>query len=458
VVAEFLKAGRIKLLWSAAAMIVSIAIADWCIGTRASLGPLYIVPMMLAATVLPEWQIVVLAFACSTLREWFDLPSPVLEKVLRFVFAVLSYAVAGMFVRGLIRNRELVLEHLVRIRREQDLRRELEEQLRILVDSSPAAIFTVDAAGAVLAANRAANQLFMASGESSLKGRAVKDYVPLLAGALELPGGAEGFRAAAQCQGRRENGEIFQANTWFSSYSSPEGVRLAAIVVDSSEEMRDREEQALAHLIEVNRVTTAAVFHEVRNLSAAIAVLCSNLTAHYALMADDDFRGLTTLVDGLEHIASAELRGVRHEDLDEVALEDILNDLRIVIEPGWREVNGMIEWTLPSRMPRVRAGRHGLFQVLLNLAQNSLRAVQECPERELHIEATVAEGLAIVRFRDTGSGVAEPERLFAPFTPAANGSGLGLYVSRAMMRSYGGELRWEPRESGACFRVEIPIA
>jgi signal transduction histidine kinase len=62
-----------------------------------------------------------------------------------------------------------------------------------------------------------------------------------------------------------------------------------------------------------------------------------------------------------------------------------------------------------------------------------------------------------VRFQDTGPGITEPARLFAPFQPGADGSGLGLYVSRAVVRSYGGELRFEPQDSGACFRVEIPI-
>ena len=38
------------------------------------------------------------------------------------------------------------------------------------------------------------------------------------------------------------------------------------------------------------------------------------------------------------------------------------------------------------------------------------------------------------------------------------GSGLGLNVSRAAMRSYGGDLRYEWTARGACFREEIPIS
>jgi signal transduction histidine kinase len=58
---------------------------------------------------------------------------------------------------------------------------------------------------------------------------------------------------------------------------------------------------------------------------------------------------------------------------------------------------------------------------------------------------------------DTGPGIPAPERLFEPFQPGADGAGLGLYVSRAMLRSYGGELRYEPQESGSCFVVEAQV-
>ena len=137
VVAGFLKAGKIKVLFLTAATILPIALADWYIGSRASLGVLYIVPMMMAATVLAPAGTVALAFLCSFLRSLFDLPSPHLEAMLRFIFAVLAYSGSGLFVTALIRNRDLVLEHLSRLSREQELRRRVEEQLRILVESSP---------------------------------------------------------------------------------------------------------------------------------------------------------------------------------------------------------------------------------------------------------------------------------------------------------------------------------
>jgi signal transduction histidine kinase len=351
----------------------------------------------------------------------------------------LSYTGSGLFVTALIRNREL------------------EEQVKTLVESSPAAILTTDGAGTVLAANHAATALFLIPGSETLKGRNIGRYVPLLGDALTLAGRPEGFRTAAQCQGRRNNGEIFLAHLWFSSYLTPEGARLAAIVVDASEEMRDREEQGLRQLLAGNRIAAAAVSHEVRNLCSAISLLCANIRTKHGLTQDEDLQGLTTLAQGLERIASWELQSRVNDSLEEIALQEVLDDLRIVIEPNWTEINGTVTWQLPPTMPVVLAERQGLLQAFLNLALNSHRAVESCPVRELRISVSIDDSMAKVRFQDTGPGIAEPARLFAPFQPGADGSGLGLYVSRAVVRSYGGELRFEPQEGGACFRVEIPI-
>ena len=60
-----------------------------------------------------------------------------------------------------------------------------------------------------------------------------------------------------------------------------------------------------------------------------------------------------------------------------------------------------------------------------------------------------------MRFRDTGCGVAHPERLFRPFQQQAEATGLGLYLSRAFMRSFRGDLRYEPEPEGSSFIVEL---
>src|SRR4029078_9075142 len=102
------------------------------------------------------------------------------------------------------------------------------------------------------------------------------------------------------CQGYRANGEIFLAHIWFSSYVAEEGPRLAAIVVDASEEMRYREKQGLEQFMRGNRIAAAAVAHEVRNFCGALSLRCADLSERYGLGADRDYHAPLKLIRRLE--------------------------------------------------------------------------------------------------------------------------------------------------------------
>ena len=141
----------------------------------------------------------------------------------------------------------------------------------------------------------------------------------------------------------------------------------------------------------------------------------------------------------------------------EASLQQVLDNLRIIIEPSWLDIGGAVRFDLPPRLPKVLGESHGLLQAFLNLAQNSHRAVQVCEIRELRIGVSMKDQRVIVRFSDSGPGVLCPEAVFQPFQPGAQGTGLGLYISRALIRSYGGELRLESENSGACFAVELHV-
>lgn len=447
-----LHSDRKRVLALCLALTSAIAFADWRISLDVSLGILYLLPMILAATVLRPAGIAGMALVCALLRWAFNPHPLLLESSLRVAFAFLAYFGYGLFITALIRNRRMIVEHFQEIKEEQAQRREAEYQLRILVESSPAGILTLDGHGVVLAANKATDALF----SSVLRGRMIRDYLPVLADALQLEGGDEGFHTAAQCQGRRQNGEIFLAHTWFSTYTSVDGPRLAAIVVDASEEMRDREEQNLRQLSRHSRITAAAVSHEIRNFCGAISLLYSNLRDK-AAATHDDYQGLGSLVKGLERIASLELHSRVHEAPEHAPLQDVLDDLRIIIERDWLDAGGTVQWEFPGSMPMVLADPHGLLQAFLNLAQNSLRAVEECAVREFRIGVSTVGDRVSVYFRDTGPGVTDPLRLFQPFQEGAEVTGIGLYVSRAILRSYGGELRYQQEERGACFVVELQL-
>jgi signal transduction histidine kinase len=75
--------------------------------------------------------------------------------------------------------------------------------------------------------------------------------------------------------------------------------------------------------------------------------------------------------------------------------------------------------------------------------------------KELRVSACVEGERVVVRVRDTGPGISNPERLFQPFQEGAEATGLGLYLSRALVRTFEGDLRYEPGPPGCCFALDL---
>jgi hypothetical protein len=210
----------------------------------------------------------------------------------------------------------------------------------VLVESSPAAIITTDAEGRVLQANGAARRL-LAAEERRLDGQQLALYLPALGSVLDRPGPQ--YRTNLECTGRRGDGSVFLAHVWFSTYRTLSGLRMAAIVLDASEQFRDREASGLDAMADASRILFGAVSHEVRNLSAAAAVAYANLGRSRDLAANEDFKALGALVEGLQAIASCELRLSSRTDPGTVDLNTVLDELRIVVEPSFREAGMGLE-------------------------------------------------------------------------------------------------------------------
>ena len=151
----------------------------------------------------------------------------------------------GLFMHEVARSRRLSARHMRQIEGEMTARRDAEEQLKVLVDSSPAAIITTSSDGTVLLANDAANRLFGLE-PGTLSGLPIRNYLPSLINVPALDSNRQAFRTAMQCRGRRADGEVFQADVWFSTYVTSAGPRLAAMVLDTSEDLRTHEESSLS--------------------------------------------------------------------------------------------------------------------------------------------------------------------------------------------------------------------
>jgi len=448
---------RRKLLAQVALLIGVIGFADWRINAEVPVGFLYLLPIVLASRVLNRGQIALLGAACTALAEAFDnIPWSPVSGIPRDLLYLAAFSGMGLFVREVVAGRRAAVTHVDELEGENRARRDAEEQLKVLVESSPVAILTMDANGSVLLANDAAHRLFEAPA-SSLYGRPITPYLPSLVNVPDLRTGQQSFRTVMQCKGYRHEGEVFIADVWFSTYRTSAGPRLAAMVVDASEELREREESGLHQLLVGSRILVAAVSHEIRNVCGAIALVHENLTRRGALSGtlslDKDFEALGSLVLALEKIAAVELRQTTNQATT-LDLQSFLDELRIVTVPSLRESGIDVKWEIPRDLPAVWADPHSLMQVFLNLAKNSERALAGVPKPWVRVAARVEDQRVLISFSDNGGGVRQPEQLFKPFQKLAQATGIGLYLSRALMRSFGGDLRYEANSEGATFIVE----
>ena len=206
------------------------------------------------------------------------------------------------------------------------------------------------------------------------------------------------------------------------------------------------------------------------------------LSAGLAHEIRNPLNSIRLTVQLLEHrlttnsIRSEDLRTVRAE-VDR--LSTLLNDLldlqrmrqpRPEVQPVLPIVEhcvGLVERQAEMQNTRIRFEGHDeeisaffdsqqLTQTVVNLLLNALEA--SAAGGTIHLRTFEADGVARVEVRDDGPGLdsEQQEHLFEPFyTTKATGTGLGLAVSRELMRSQGGDLLYAAGLQGARFIIEL---
>ncbi len=117
-------------------------------------------------------------------------------------------------------------------------------------------------------------------------------------------------------------------------------------------------------------------------------------------------------------------------------------------------------------VPPVWANEARLSQVVLELLTNAAQAIPpgQAEDNELRVSTRVDGDSALIEVEDTGTGIAPDvlPRVFDPFFSTRHrgeGAGLGLSLTRGVVREYGGELTVESTFGhGARFTVRLPLA
>lgn len=435
-------------------LVLAIAAIDGLLPSNPPLRTLYLLPLALAASVLNRRQIMVAAVGFAALGEQLSRTPWQGEWVEILATYSFVFGLAGLLLRELFAARRAALRFSAQLVAEAGRRQESESQAESLVESMPAAIVVVDSQGIIRLANRGAEAL-LAVPHGRLVKQPIRRFVPNLAEIAKRGSCADGRRTAANLQARRADGEEFMASAWFSSYAAEDGPCLVVILADASGDLRDFQEKSFQSLLKSTRVLVGSVSHEIRNICAAISFTQSSLGRIPGVAESEAYRGLNSLVRSLTRISSAELPDPGESSLSRVDVKALLEEFRIVMAPALNQESVTLTIDAIDDLPPAAAEHHGLLQVLINLARNSSRAMCGSKVKAIQVAASFNRDRLMIRVSDTGPGVKKPEDLFRAFQPGAESSGLGLFISRALVRSFGGELLHEAGESGCTMLIRL---
>ncbi|MCL2626084.1 MAG: response regulator [Cystobacterineae bacterium] len=211
---------------------------------------------------------------------------------------------------------------------------------------------------------------------------------------------------------------------------------------------------------------TAGLSHEIRNPLNGAALQLAVLERRIQKLAKskqaalleplslvkDEIRRLERILDGFMQFA-------RPSDIEKqpLRLDEVVGRVIALLQPEAQKRNIALEFSCVA--VSVLGDADQLHQVFMNLTLNALDATP--PGGTVRLLTMHSENnFAVVSIDDSGVSIPhnEEDRIFEPFfTTKAQGSGLGLPISHAIVTQHGGHIQVRASSlGGACFAVSLP--
>jgi nitrogen fixation/metabolism regulation signal transduction histidine kinase len=229
------------------------------------------------------------------------------------------------------------------------------------------------------------------------------------------------------------------------------------VAADLSRALRAEERHAFERLVRV-------LGHEINNSLAPIRSIAENLRQRTtrtppgdAELAGDLARGLEVIerrAEALSRFMTSYARLMRLPP-PRLAAVDVDAWIRRVVDLEKRRPVALTDG--PKAL--VRADGDQLDQLLINLLRNAVDAAAET-DGAVEVGWETRGDTLTVRVRDEGPGLSDTTNLFVPFfTTKANGTGIGLVLSRQIAENHGGTLTLQDRADrrGCEARLSLPL-
>jgi two-component system C4-dicarboxylate transport sensor histidine kinase DctB len=243
--------------------------------------------------------------------------------------------------------------------------------------------------------------------------------------------------------------------------------------IDERRRAEASREMLREELVQANKLATlgqiaAGVAHEINQPVAAIRTSAETVLAY---LKRGDGEGVTRTANRIAELTARigsitdELRAFSRKTASRPSAvsPDEAIDGALVLLTGRLRASRIAVTRVKAPSLKVLADRVRLEQVILNLVQNAVEALDEAGVTEPRLSlsvATAGTGVEIV-IADNGPGLSDEiaGALFTPFvTTKATGLGLGLVICRDIVASFGGELNTRASDAGAVFVISLKAA
>jgi len=236
--------------------------------------------------------------------------------------------------------------------------------------------------------------------------------------------------------------------------------------------------QSFEKLVEANRMKSefvSIVSHQLRaplsNLRWAIELLMSGRLGKieepqldYFRILKDNSNRMGELVKDLLIVSRIEQR-ILPLHKTEISLNDLIKELISEFEPFVRASNVEIKFEPRENLPKIFTDPSQLKLVVENLLDNAIRYIKEKGKAEIKLKEQDDE--IYFEIKDTGVGIPKKDQkyIFQKFFRSANvlryqtqGTGLGLYITKAIVERMGGKIWFKSEEGkGSTFWFTLPI-
>ena len=234
-----------------------------------------------------------------------------------------------------------------------------------------------------------------------------------------------------------------------------ERIRLASLQ-NIQRELEEKEMEAWHNLIKV-------LTHEIMNSVTPIASLSASAYEEINSYTDTESEEITMLKDELVDVGLClhtisrrsdglikfvndfrNLTAISVPKISRFSVNEMLMEMKTLMREQVAQKHVRIKVDVPQDRLLLSADRSMIEQVLINLIKNASEAVQEQPEPKIVLRAYLDERSRIsIEVEDNGSGMTQEAltKIFIPFyTTKKSGSGIGLSLSRQIMRLHKGSI------------------